>query len=177
MGPARFGDAWGCRCSNSGRLSGAKLGPAGGEGQRRGMGDPGRAGAGLGGACRAAATCRGPAASASASASAATSTRDGTQRRSTRTDLGRTSVIGSAGRTHDSSGSDLGCCSPSPATAAGTRAILGRTWSRRAGRTACPDMGLARARPWRVSAASATVMGCAQAGCSAASPCRAVLGQ
>ena len=173
MGSARFGDAWGCRCSNSGRLSGAKLGPAGGEGQRSGLGDSGRAGAGLGRARRTTAGCRGPAASASA---AATSTWDGTQRRCTRTDLGRTSIIGSARRTHRSSGSDLGCCSPSPASAAGTRAILGRTWSCRAGRTAGPHMGLARARSWRVSATSATVMGCAEAG-SASRAGRAVLGQ
>ena len=176
MGSAPFGNAWGCRCSNSGRLSGAKLGPAGGEGQRSGLGHSGRAGAGLGRAGRTTASCRGPAASASASAAAATSTRDGTQRRSTRTDLGRTSIIGSARRTHRSRGSDLGCCSPSPATAAGTRAILGRTWSRRAGRTAGPHMGLARARSWRVSATSATVMGCAEAG-SASRAGRAVLGQ
>jgi len=177
LGSARFGDAWGCRCSNSGRLSGAKLGPAGGEGQRSGLGDSVRAGAGLGRARRTTAGCRGPAASASASASAAaTSTRDGTQRRSTRTDLGRTSIIGSARRTHRSRGSDLGCCSPSSATAAVTRAILGRTWSRRAGRTAGPHMGLARARSWPVSATSATVMGCAEAG-SASRAGRAVLGQ
>ncbi len=175
MGSARFGDAWGCRCSNSGRISGAKLGPARGEGQRSGLGDSRRAGAGLGRARRTTASCRGPAASASASA-AATGTRDGTQRRGTRTDLGRTGIIGSARRTHRSSGSDLGCGSASPATAAGTRAILGRTWSRRAGRTAGPHMGLTRARSWRVSATSATVMGCAEAG-SATRAGRAVLGQ
>ncbi len=172
MGSAPFGNAWGCRCSNSGRLSGAKLGPAGGEGQHSGFG---RAGAGLGRARRTTAGCRGPAASACASA-AATSTRDGTQRRSTRTDLGCTSIIGSARRTHRSRGSHLGCCSPSSATAAVTRAILGRTWSRRAGRTAGPHMGLARARSWPVSATSATVMGCAEAG-SASRAGRAVLGQ
>ncbi len=174
MGSARCGDAWGCACSNSGRRSGAKLGSAGGEGQRRGMGDSVRAGAGLGGACRTSATCRGP---ADSSSSTATRTGNGTWRRSTRAHLGRTGTIGTACRGDRSGSSDLGCSSFGPATAPGSRAILGCAWSRRSGRTACPNMGLARARAWCVSAASATVMGCAQAGCSATRPCRAVLGQ
>jgi hypothetical protein len=176
VGSARFGDAWGCRCSNCGRSSRAKLGPACGEGQRGGLGDSGRPGAGLGRACRATATGRGPAAAASASAGTATCTRHGTRRRSTRADLGSPGDIGSACRTHRSGGSDLGCCSPGPATATGTRAILGCTWSRCAGRAAGPDMGLASAWSQRVSAASAAVVGCAQAR-SPTRAGRAVLGQ
>ncbi len=144
MGSARFGDAWGCGCSDSSRCSGAELGPAGSEGQRSGLGDSGRAGAGLGRARWSTATCRGPAASAATATTASTGT--DSRPRSTRADLGRTGTVGSARRTHRSGGSDLGCCSPGPATAAGTGAILGCTWSRRAGRTAGPDMGLARAR-------------------------------
>ncbi len=170
MGSAPLGDAWGRGCSNGGRRSGAKLGPAGGEGQRGGLGDSGRAGAGLGRARRRTATCSGPA------AAAATSTRNGTELRSTRANLGRTRTIGSARRTHRSGRSDLGCCPHGPATAAGTRAILGRTWFSRAGRAAGPHMGLARARSWRVSAATAAVMGCAQAR-SPAPTGRAVMGQ
>jgi hypothetical protein len=90
--------------------------------------------------------------------------------------MGRTGTIGSARRTHRPGGSYLGRCSPGPAAVAGTRAILGCTWSRCAGRAAGPHMGLARARSWRVGAASATVMGCAQA--SSPTPVGgAVLGQ
>ncbi len=174
MGPARCGDAGGCARSDSGGGSRAKLGPARGEGQRGRLGDSGRAGAGLGRARRTAASGRGPA--AAASTATATSTSNGTRRRSTRADLGRPGTIGSARRTHRSGGSDLGCCSPGPATATGTRAILGCTWSCCAGRAAGPHMGLARARSQRVSAASAPVMGCAQARSRAAAG-RAVLGQ
>lgn len=176
MGPARFCDAGGCARSDGSRGSGAKLGPACGKGQRGGLGDSSRAGPGLGRARRTTATGRGPAAAAASATATATSTRNGTQRRSTRADLGRPGNIGSARRTHRSGGSDLGCCSPGPAAAAGTRAIVGCTWSCCAGRTAGPDMGLARARSQRVSAASAAVMGCAQARSPTAAG-RAVLGQ
>ena len=174
MGSAGFGDAWGCGCTNRGRCSRAKLGPARGEGQRGGLGDSGRARACLGRPCRTTATCRGPA--AAASAVTATSTGHSTRRGSTRADLGSPGNIGSTRRTHHSGGSDLGCCSPGAASATGTRAILGCTWSRCAGRAASPDMGLARARSQRVSAASAAVMGCAQARSPTRSG-RAVLGQ
>ena len=174
MGSARFGDAGGCARSHRSGGSGAKLGPACGEGQRGGLGDSSRAGPGLGRARRTTATGRGPA--AAAATATATSTRNGTRRRSTRADVGRPGNIGSARRTHHSGGSDLGCCSPGPAIAAGTRAIVGCTWSCCAGRTAGPDVGLARARSQRVSAASATVMGCAQARSPTAAG-RAVLGQ
>ena len=177
MGSACFGDAWGCGCSNGGRRSRAKLGPACGEGQRGRLGNSGRPGACLGRACRTSATCRGSAAaSTAASAGTATSTGNGTRRGSTRADLGSPGNIGSARRTHRSGGSDLGCCSPCAATATGTRAILGRAWSRCAGRAARPDMGLARARSQRVSSASAAVMGCAQARSSTPAG-RTVLGQ
>jgi hypothetical protein len=142
VGSARFGDAWHCGCSDRSRRSCAKLGPAGGEGQHGGSGDSGRAGAGLGRARHTIATCRGPA----AFFATATTTWTDTRIRSTSADMGRTGTIGSARRTHRSGGSHVGRCSPGPATAAGTRAILGCTWSRCAGRAAGPHMGLARAR-------------------------------
>jgi hypothetical protein len=141
VGSARFSDAWRCGCSDSCRRSGAKLGPAGGERQHGGLGGAGRAGAGLG---RARWRCCSPA--APAAPAAATSTRDDACSRSTRAHVGRTGTIGSFRGTHSSGRSDLGCRSPRRATAAGTRAILGCTWSSRAGRTAGPHMGLARAR-------------------------------
>ena len=159
MGPARLCDAWGCGCSDSCRRSRAKLGPAGGERQYGGMGASRRAGAGLGRACRTTATGRDPAAPA---ATAATPS-DGTRLRSARADMGRTGAVRSPRRTYRSGGSDMGCCSPGPSAAAGARAILGRTWSRRPGRTAGPHLGLARAGSVFVGAASATVMGCPQA--------------
>src|SRR5260370_1310505 len=65
---------------------------------------------------------------------------------------------------------------PPPAPAGGPGPPRGPPWSRRAGRTAGPHMGLTRARSWHVSATSATVMGCAEAG-SATRAGRAVLGQ
>jgi len=160
VGSAGFGDAWGCGCQDSRRRSGAELGSAGGKGQHGGLGTPRRPGARLGSACRITATCRGTAA-----ATPATTPSNDTQLRSAGTDMGRAGTVGSARRTHLNrpGGSDLGCCSPGPATAAGTRAILGCTWSRRPGRTAGPHLGLARACSVLVGAASATVLGCAEA--------------
>lgn len=156
MGSASFTDAWRCGCSDSCRHPCAKLGPGGGEGQRGGLGDSGRTGAGLGRARRTTATTRGPAATT-------TTPSNDTQLRRARADMGRIGAIGSALRTHRPGGSDLGCRSPSRGTAPRARAVLGRAWSRRAGRAAGPHLGLARARSVFVGAASATVMGCAQA--------------
>lgn len=155
MGSARFGDARRGGCSDSRRHSGAKLGSAGGEGQHGGLGDSGRAGAGLGRARRTTAACHGPAAAATPC--------NYTQLWRARADVGRTGTVGSPSRTHRPGGSDLGCRSSGPTPGAGARAILGCTWSRRAGRSAGPHLGLARARSVFVGAASATVMGCAQA--------------
>jgi len=158
VGSAGFGDARGCPRSHSRGRSGAQLGPAGGAGQRAGLGDSGRAAACLGRARRTTAACRGAATAATAAATPS----DDPQPRRACADLGR---AGSrrVSSTHRLSGSDLGRCSPGPTTAAGARAILGPTGSRRAGSAAGPHLGLARARAFAVGAASAAVMGCPQA--------------
>jgi len=155
VGSAGFGDARGCPGFNSRGRSGAQLGPAGGEGQRGGLGDSGRAAACLGRARRTTAACRG--------AATATTPSDDPQPRSACADLGRAFNSARAVSTHRLSGSDLGRCSPGPTTAAGARPILGPTGSRRAGSAAGPHLGLARARAFAVGATSTAVMGCPQA--------------
>jgi len=100
-----------------------------------------RAGAGLGRARWITATGRG----AATPAAPATAAGNYTQLSSARADMGYAGNLGTARGTHHAGGSDMGRCAPSPAATPSTRAILGRTWCCRAGRTACPHVGLARA--------------------------------
>jgi len=131
-----------------------------------------RAGAGVGSPRRTTASGRGTA----TPAAAATTSGNRTQLGSAGADMGRTGTDGSARGTHRPGGSDMGRCAPSPAATSSTRAILGRTWCSRAGRTAGPHVGFARARAKHLGAASAAVMGCTQAR-SATPAGSAVVGQ
>jgi hypothetical protein len=112
------------------------------------------------------ATCGRPAAPTSAAATC----RDASRHWSTRTDMGRARDFGSA-RANRPRRAYLGSRPDGPATAAGAGPIVGRPGCGRTRGTAGPNLGLARARARALGAASAAIVGCAQACRPAAGGC------